>query len=36
LYQAVAVVAMGVLLFSHFPPPGSELIEDTNDDLDNA
>ena len=30
--QAVAVVGMGVLLFSHFPPAGSELIDDTPED----
>lgn len=30
--QAVAVLGMGVLLFSHFPPEGSEMIDEAHED----
>lgn len=31
---ALAVLAMGVLLFSHFPPPGSALIEEGDEEAE--
>lgn len=32
-FQALAVIAMGVLLFSHFPPPGSTLLEEGSEEV---
>lgn len=33
---AVAVIGMGVLLFSHFPPPGSVLVEESEVGVEDA
>ena len=31
---AVAVIGVGVLLFSHFPPPGSTLVEEGTEEAE--
>ncbi len=36
LGQAIAVVGMGVLLFSHFPSEGSELCDEFDEDATTA